>query len=210
VTGGFNHGGATTVNGGVLQVNSDSTIGGSVTVNQRGTLGGTGTINRNTEIAGTISPGNSVGQLNMGATLTLDPGGKYLFEYSAVTGLNPGVNYDTINNSALLNLVGFSPTTAPFTIVITPVGNPGTTGGPVTYNLGTFAGGVNGFDPNDFAFAGTFSGTPTVSLDPTNTILQLTFTPSAVPEPGSLALAGSAVLAAAGWWRSRRGRRAAV
>jgi hypothetical protein len=90
--------------------------------------------------------------------------------------------------------------------VITPVGNPGTTGGPVKYNLGTFSGGINGFDPNDFAFAGTFSGTPTVSLDPTNTILQLTFTPAPVPEPGSLVLAGAGALAA-GWvrWR-RRGR----
>jgi hypothetical protein len=57
------------------------------------------------------------------------------------------------------------------------------------------------FDTSRFAnpIAGTFGW----SLDPTDHTLSLTYTPSAVPEPGTLGLAALAGLALT-IWRSRR------
>jgi fibronectin-binding autotransporter adhesin len=170
---------------GTFQVDGTLTTSTSkVTVNSGAALTGSGTINRPTEIAGTILPGTGAGTgaLSLGAALTWDAGSKYAFTYSAVTGLNPGVNYATINSSSTLNLSAVTPTN-PVTIAITPVNSPGTTGGPVTYTLGGFSnggssGGIVGFNPADFAFAGSFSGTPSVSVDPTQNTLLLTFTPA--------------------------------
>ena len=148
-----------------------------------GTLGGIGTINRNTEIAGTIAPGigGPSGTLTFNNPLTFDAGGKFAFAYSAITGLNAGTNYNTISSSSTLTIgdgTG-SAFTNPFTINIAPGVN-GSNGGPLTYTLGDFAGGITGFNAADFAVTGTFSGTPVVSVDGTGDLLQLTFTPSII------------------------------
>ncbi len=55
---------------------------------------------------------------------------------------------------------------------------------------------------NTTGFANPIAGTFGWSLDPAGQTLSLVYTPSAVPEPGTLALVGLA--AAAGWWRRRR------
>jgi len=175
----------TAVNAGTLLVNGTLASGGLVTAAAGAVFGGTGTINRNVEIAGAVAPGASVGQLNMGAPMTWDSGGKYFFEYSAVTGLNPGVNYDTISSTSTLDLSGITAAN-PFTIVIMPVGSQTSSPISLDYILGTFAGGVTGFNPAVFAFDGTFGGTPTVSLSGNS--VEVTFTP--LPEPGTLALTG--------------------
>jgi hypothetical protein len=57
------------------------------------------------------------------------------------------------------------------------------------------------FDTSEFAnpVAGTFGW----SLDSANQTLALTYTPSAVPEPGTMCLSGLAVMGM-GWWARRR------
>ncbi len=183
----LSNGGTVTVAGGVLRITGSATATdegsdptGPITVTQFGTLGGTGTINRNTEIAGTIAPGTggASGTLTFNNAMVWDAGGKYAFAYSAVTGLSAGVNYNTISSSSTLDVSGVT-STSPFTINITRVGSPGTTGGPVTYTLGSFSGGITGFSASDFAVTGTYSGTPVVSVDNTGDLLQLSFTPTA-------------------------------
>ena len=183
------HGGTTTVTGGVLQVTGSATaldVGGNpvgpITVTKLGTLAGTGTINRNTEIAGSISPGlgGASGTLSFTTPLVMDAGSMYNFSFSAVTGLNPGVNYNTIASTSTLDLSGLTAAN-PFTINITRVGNASSNSN-VTYILGTFTNGgsnngVIGFNPADFAFTGLASGTASVALDASGDSLLLTFKP---------------------------------
>ncbi len=57
---------------------------------------------------------------------------------------------------------------------------------------------------NTTGFANPIAGTFGWSLDPADQTLSLVYTPSAVPEPGSLALMGAAAIAAS--WRLRRRR----
>jgi autotransporter-associated beta strand protein len=84
--------GPTVVNNGVLSVNGTNTLtgtsgltnysaGGSFIV-YGGTLGGTGMISGPVDIknGGTISPGNSIGTLTLGSSLTLENGSTSLFE----------------------------------------------------------------------------------------------------------------------------------
>ena len=84
--------GPTVVSNGVLSVNGTNSLtgtsggtnysgGGTVTV-YGGTLGGTGMISGAVDIksGGTVSPGNSIGTLTVGAGLTLESGSTNLFE----------------------------------------------------------------------------------------------------------------------------------
>jgi autotransporter-associated beta strand protein len=171
--------GAASITAGTLVVATGAALGaGAVFVGPSGTLAGNGTMNGRTEIAGTIAPGaGSVGTLQFNAPLAWDAGGAYAFAFSAVTGLNPGVNYTTINSSSTLDLSATS-SANPFTIVITPLITQ-TNGVPVTFTLGTFnSGGITGFNAASFTFTGTFSGTPAVTLDSTQSQLLVTLTPA--------------------------------
>jgi autotransporter-associated beta strand protein len=183
VLGGMNtYGGPTTISGGTLVIPTGAALGtGNVIVGSAGTLAGGGTINGPTEIAGTVAPGSGgAGLMHFSAPMTWDAGGSYAFAYSAVTNLMPGGNYTSITSSSMLNLSGVT-TANPFTIAINSLAQ--TNGVPVTYILGAFsnggaAGGITGFNPAAFAFSGTYSGTPAVSLDATQNQLLLTFTPA--------------------------------
>ncbi len=76
--------GGTTVNAGKLFVNGSLAAGGAVTVAGGGTLGGTGAVNGPATIqnGGTLSPGNSIGTLSFGNSLTLAPACTNFFEIS--------------------------------------------------------------------------------------------------------------------------------
>ncbi|MES2605049.1 MAG: autotransporter domain-containing protein, partial [Pseudomonadota bacterium] len=74
--------GATSVTGGTLRVNGS--IGGSaVTIVSGATLGGTGTVGSATvQAGGTLSPGNSIGTLNVNGNLTFAANSVYTVEVS--------------------------------------------------------------------------------------------------------------------------------
>ncbi|MBS0541822.1 MAG: autotransporter-associated beta strand repeat-containing protein, partial [Proteobacteria bacterium] len=89
--------GATTVNAGRLAVNGSLTS--AVTVAVGGNLGGTGTITGDVTTNGTISPGNSIGTLNVTGTYTQAAGSTYSVE------VNSGGQSDKINvtGNAVIN-----------------------------------------------------------------------------------------------------------
>lgn len=76
--------GATTVGAGRLSVNGSLTVASVVTVNSGGALGGSGVIAGMTTInpGGTLAPGNSIGTLTFGNSLTLVDGCTNIFELS--------------------------------------------------------------------------------------------------------------------------------
>jgi len=197
--------GGTTVSGGRLQVTNTTGSGtgpGPVTVNG-GTLGGTGTVGGSVTLTGggAIGPGLSVGQLNVGGGTTFAGGGLYSFEFSAASNpTTPGTTHDFINGTGALNITAVSGT--PFIIAIQGLNVPAPGTGPVSYTIGTFAGGIPGFDASAFTFVptGWFSTPPVISQNGNNLIL--TFTP--VPEPAHVLLLGAAVAGLAGWRRRRK------
>jgi autotransporter-associated beta strand protein len=68
-TGQATYAGSTTVNNGTLLLDSGASIAGStLTVSAGATLGGAGTITAAVQVAGTLSPGQGVGTLTLGAT----------------------------------------------------------------------------------------------------------------------------------------------
>jgi autotransporter-associated beta strand protein len=67
--------GATTVSNGTLRVDGTLAAGSVVTVVPGATLGGTGTVGGATTIAGTLAPGDSMGTLYFGSTLSFAPSG---------------------------------------------------------------------------------------------------------------------------------------
>jgi uncharacterized protein with beta-barrel porin domain len=69
--------------GGTLSVNG--IINGLVTVNAGGTLGGTGTIDNVFVNGGVLAPGNSIGTLNVAASLTFTAASSYMVEISGTS-----------------------------------------------------------------------------------------------------------------------------
>ncbi len=72
--------GATTINAGTLSVNGS--IASPVTIGLNGALGGNGTVGAVT-VQGTLSPGNSIGLLNVSGNLTFAAGSTYLVQVNA-------------------------------------------------------------------------------------------------------------------------------
>jgi autotransporter-associated beta strand protein len=104
MTGSNGYTGATTVNGGVLQVGTTATAGtatlggagaGAVAVNAGATLTGTGTVAGNVTVQGTVgnlgvlTPGDNFGatkaQMNLGGSLTVTTGGQLQFQLTTPT-----------------------------------------------------------------------------------------------------------------------------
>jgi autotransporter-associated beta strand protein len=87
--------GTITVSGGKLLVNNTAGSGtgtGAVTVGVDATLGGSGTISRKTTVDGKLMPGNGLGKLTFGSTLTLTGTSETTFE---IAGLN---SFDVLAN----------------------------------------------------------------------------------------------------------------
>jgi len=157
--------GATTVNGGILNItgslNSNS---GAVAVNNGGTLAGTGTVARATTVAsgGVISPGNGgsgVGTLtlsggltlNTGAALNMELGGTATSDKIAVSGTFSSSGTTLINLTTLVNFSGFG-----------------------TYPIIT---GASGISASNFALGTTPSGFPCTLVANGSTLSVIVMTP---------------------------------
>jgi autotransporter-associated beta strand protein len=79
--------GPTLVRQGRLNINGTQSGGGSYTVEAGATLGGTGVIGGYTAVAGTLSPGRSVGMLEIVGSATFEPSSELVVE---ITGTAPG------------------------------------------------------------------------------------------------------------------------
>jgi autotransporter-associated beta strand protein len=186
--------GGTLTNSGILTVGQaagdGSQFNAAVNVNAGGTLRGTGTLTGAATLAsgGLVSPGiaSTFGAL-AAANWVPQTGSSYLFKYNPAAATPvAGADNDTITAaSGALNLSGLSSSNK-MTISLEPGAIATPAGGSVTYTAGTFSsvtlpGGVTSANLSTlFTFTGAFSGTPTASLDGTQTKLQFTFTPVVV------------------------------
>ena len=192
--------GATTVTRGTLLVNGALTGTGAVGVSPGAVLGGSGTISGPATIAGTIAPGNgssaqTLKLANPGIAVDLGTnGGTYQWSLASTTSTTSAAgNFDTIQftGGGSLVLGGTSALTLAFLNGTDPnSSNPFwqtseswqiITGAQSTSTFSTLTDG-------NYA-AGSFN----VSNDGAGNQI-LTFTPSAVPEPGSLGLLGIGAL----------------
>ena len=111
--------GPTTISNGTLIV-GDAThstaslgSGSAVAINSGGTLGGAGTVSGTVSVnnGGTLSPGNSPGTINTGAT-TYNSGGTYLWQVNNATGTKGGSSgYDWQNIAGTLNIASTNTST---------------------------------------------------------------------------------------------------
>ncbi len=203
--------GATTINSGALIVNGSlSAGGGTVTVNSGGALEGNGTINRAVVVnsGGTISPGGSTGDtqtLHVGGNLTV--GGTYNWELKqestssgfdqvAVTGGNVAGSGGTLHLA--LSAAGI-PTNDAFWQTAHEWSVASVTGGTIT---SLFA--LNDPTAANYASIGHFS-LASLAADQTAGAVLLDWSPTAVPEPGTLLLGTLATLGLGGYgWRKRK------
>ncbi|MEK7952620.1 beta strand repeat-containing protein [Luteolibacter soli] len=106
--------GATSVNAGLLKVNTGSLGNTAVTVATTGTLGGTGSIAGATTVqsGGTLAPGNSAGTLNFGSTVNLQTGSTYAVEITGAVTSDKVVATGilTANGTIAVTLNGYTPT----------------------------------------------------------------------------------------------------
>jgi autotransporter-associated beta strand protein len=131
--------GNTTINGGVLLVNSPGSLapGSSVTVNSPGTLGGNGTILGPVSVnpGGTLAPGTSIGTLTVNNTLTL--AGSTVLEVNKV-GMT--LTSDLVTGITTLNCGG--------NVTVAATGDALAAGDEFTvFNAGTFSGSFSSITP---------------------------------------------------------------
>jgi autotransporter-associated beta strand protein len=214
--------GETAGSGAVLDIGS---LGAALDINAGKTLGGYGTVTGNTVVianSGVISPGGSVGGITIG-NLEFGKAGVYTFELNDATGSAGGpsgngwdlvtvsdgftltadatdpfvINLVSLNGTAPGSAVNFDNSVSyqwKFLVANAPISNFNQNYFQVTY--GSFVNPTNGSFVVAQGGAGGLGGSTTSS--------ELYVVYSAVPEPGTLALAGIGVAAAA--WAARRRR----
>ena len=101
---GNSYDGTTTVNSGTLLANNASgsaTGTGAVLVNRGAVLGGSGVISGSTTISGSLRPGNSIGTISIGNTVTWNSGDSWVFELgtAGASQSSPGMS-DSLNITA--------------------------------------------------------------------------------------------------------------
>ena len=129
--------GTTTVNAGTLNVNGSIASSSLLTVNTGGTVGGTGVLPSTVIDGGTLSPGNSIGTINVAGALQFSPAGIYKVELL-------GAAADKTNVTGAATLAG--------TVQVVPLSTTLQFGTP--YTILTAAGGTIG------QFAGATSSAP--------------------------------------------------
>lgn len=208
------HTGNTTIEAGTLHLTGSLTASPQTFVNAGGTLSGTGSIGPLTIASGgMLSPGSSPGTLFAGDTI-FSGGGNLWWEINdanGTAGADPG--WDLLSITGQLGIAANSGD--PFTIHLASLMNSTLSGAaanfdplsPYAFDFVTASGGVDGFSSDAFAidtsdFTNALTGIWSVAL--ANDSLQLTYAPTAVPEPSTYAiLAGTAALGLAAWRRRR-------
>lgn len=137
--------------GGTLAVNG--VVNGVVTVNAGGTLGGTGTIDNVAVNGGALAPGNSIGTLNVAASLTFTSASSYMVEIA-------GASSDLTRVAGVATLGGAA-------VVVAPIGTVAK-----QYTILTATGGVSGtFNPVVSSTVPNLAAS--LSYDPNNVYLNL-------------------------------------
>ncbi|MFI5333743.1 MAG: autotransporter domain-containing protein [Chlamydiales bacterium] len=147
-------GGSTTVSAGRLSVNGPLTTSG-VTVASGATLGGTGTINAPVTASGMLSPGNSIGTLNIVGNVVQGDNSTLQSEVDPTTSslLNITGNYTIGSNATLFVTVdpGVYPASKSYNLVTTTSGTVSGQFATVTLSLPLFRAQVL-YEPNDVVF----------------------------------------------------------
>ena len=163
--------GATAINGGTLKLSGSIAAGSAVSVNSGGTLAGGGTVNGTLAInsGGKLSPGNSPGTINSGAT-SYNGGGTYVWEINNATGTqgtDPGWDWNNITGTLTIGATSGNE----FIIDITGLSgaSPGSVAnfnkyGTYDWNIATASSGISGFDASDFTLAlGNFTNNNSIT-----------------------------------------------
>ena len=160
--------GPTTVDGGKLVVNGSIVASSALTVNAGGTIGGNGMLPKTTIYGGTLSPGNSIGTINISGSLSFVGAGNYIVEVSPAAA-------DKTNVSG-------APGTASLSGTLSAIGLGGIYAVGTKYTVLNATGGVSGTFGN-LAISGSFGLTkPHIEYDANNVYLVL--------GPGTLPLTG--------------------
>ncbi len=140
LTGTGTYTGITTVRSGTLLVNGS--LASPVSVEAGGVLGGNGTVG-STTVAGTISPGNSIGTINVAGNLVLQPGAVTVMEVqgSAADRINVTGTAQLAGTLRLVPIGSSFTFNTPFVLVNAAGGRTGAFGSVIT--TGSFGPGVN-------------------------------------------------------------------
>lgn len=210
--------GATAVTAGKLVVNGDISAS-AVTVQSNAVLGGSGAVGSATILSGaTIAPGNSPGTLTNTGDLTWSGGGFYDWEIFNVAGVAGATNtwdlirvtdqllFSSISSSNTFSINIFSLSGLPSTLGPLSGWNPANN---YSWTILSTTNGIVGFDPGYFTLnLGNFTNNNTLggglfSLAMQGNDLNLMFTATTVPEPGTWA-AAALLAGVAGFVRWRR------
>lgn len=159
LTGNNTYTGNTTVDRGALMVNGSIATSNLLTVNAGGLVGGTGTLPSTIVNGGTLSPGHSIGTINVQGNLTFSNTTNYLVDVSRTAA-------DQINVSGTATLGG----------TVWLVATPDDYGRNTTYTILHAGSGVSGTETLSASVSSVFLD-PTLSYDANNVFLNLTQLP---------------------------------